>query len=221
MKHRIVLIASLLMLSLCVSAKKVKVTIDGTLSPTQTKYYLIIDEDTAHAVRLPINDGKFSITVKVDANSFIRLHDTKDWPERSVFVLIPDSRHISINTWTGNIEGSPMSQKLYDMLNLVRRAGPEGFHIDVFSDDKEAWAQARETEKRIRAGMEQEQREIAYQVVNDNSNNIIPAWVVYCYPELFEDRLPMFLKDKPKWAKHPILLKRKKISAYLNDYIYR
>ena len=57
------------------TAKKVELTIDGTVSPGQTTLYLIINEDIEHARLLPINDGRFSVTVTVDANAFVRLHD--------------------------------------------------------------------------------------------------------------------------------------------------
>ena len=39
------------------TAKKVELTIDGTVSPGQTTLYLIINEDIEHARLLPINDG--------------------------------------------------------------------------------------------------------------------------------------------------------------------
>ena len=106
MKRLLFFLAALAMVS-AGCAKKVKVTIDGTVSPTQTILYLIINEDTAHAQRLPIKDARFSVTVKVDRDAFIRLHDWKEWPERSVFVLIPDSRHITIDWNKGTITGSP------------------------------------------------------------------------------------------------------------------
>ena len=95
MKKILFVLAAVLLVATA-QAKKVKVTIDGRVSPSQTKLYLIINEDTANAQLLPIKDAKFSVTIKVDKNSFIRLHDYKDWPERSVFVLIPDSKHITI-----------------------------------------------------------------------------------------------------------------------------
>ena len=56
-------------------AKKVKVTIDGTVSPSQTTLYLIVNEDTAQALRVPIQDAQFSVTVTVDRDAFIRLND--------------------------------------------------------------------------------------------------------------------------------------------------
>ena len=99
MKQLLFVLAAV-MLATTAQAKKVKVTIDGTVSPSQTKLYLIINEDTANAQLLPIKDAKFSVTIKVDRNAFIRLHDYKEWPERSAFVLIPDSKHIAINSNT-------------------------------------------------------------------------------------------------------------------------
>ena len=77
MKQLLFVLASI-MLATTAQAKKVKVTIDGTVSPSQTKLYLIINEDTANAQLLPIKDAKFSVTIKVDRNAFIRLHDYKE-----------------------------------------------------------------------------------------------------------------------------------------------
>ena len=74
----------------CAQARKVKVTIDGTMVSSDTRIYLIVNEDTANAQILPIDNHQFSVTVTVDRNAFIRLHDYKEWPERSAFVLIPD-----------------------------------------------------------------------------------------------------------------------------------
>ncbi len=209
MKHRIILLASLLLITLGVCAKKVRLTIDGTTSPSQTTLYLIVNEDTAHAIRVPIVDAKFSVQVKVDANAIIRLHDWKQWPERSVFVLIPDSRHITINTWNGDIQGSPMSQRMRAAIDAVNKASPEGFHIDVFSEDPEEWARAREIGRSMREQMELEQREVIRTMIMDNQDNLIPAWLVYCHPRLVEDWIPFLLKTNPRWAKHPIMEKVK------------
>lgn len=192
-----------------VQAKKVKVTIDGKVSPSQTKLYLIINEDTANAQLLPIKDASFSVTIKVDRDAFIRLHDYKDWPERSAFVLIPDSKHITINWNTGKITGSEHSLKLQTVCHDIRRAGPEGFHIDVFSEDPEAWKAAREQERAIRNSMLEEQKSIAKQQMLENKNDIIGAWIVYCFPELLEGELNDIIGHmKPKWVNHPILKKK-------------
>ena len=109
---KILFVLAAILLATTAQAKKVKVTIDGRVSPSQTKLYLIINEDTANAQLLPIKDAKFSVTVKVDRDAFVRLHDYKQWPERSVFVLIPDSKHITIDWNTGSITGSQQSSEL-------------------------------------------------------------------------------------------------------------
>lgn len=191
-------------------AKKVKVTIDGTVSPTQTTVYLIINEDTAHAQRLTINDGRFSTTVKVDRDAFIRLHDWKEWPERSVFVLIPDSRHITIDWNTGQIEGSKKSKKLQAACKEIRDNSPEGFHIDVFSEDPNAWRAAQEQANSIRASMLEQQKQIAKRIMLENRNDIYAVWIAYCFPELFEGELNAIIDHmKPRWANHPLLQKRR------------
>ncbi|MBR4921114.1 MAG: hypothetical protein IKZ62_07355 [Prevotella sp.] len=210
MKHRMILLSTLMVIFLSACAKKVKLTIDGTLSPTQTTLYLIINEDTANAQRIPINDAKFSVTIEVDKNDFIRLHDYKEWPERSVFVLIPDSRHITINTWNGTIEGSPMSLRLQKAIKGIREAGPGTFHIDVFSEDPKAWEEARIQERAIRAHMEEEQRQVVREVMLENKDNNIPAWVLICFPEQASMYFDEVTKGSPKWMKHPILMKKKK-----------
>lgn len=192
------------------SAKKIKVTIDGTVSPSQTKLYLIINEDTANAKLLPITDGKFSTKVQVERDAFIRLHDWKQWPERSVFVLVPDSKHITIDWNRGTITGSPMSQKLQATCKQIRDASPEGFHIDVFSDDPEVRRQAYLEGEAIRARMLQNQKDIAREVLFDNKNSIISVWIAYCFPRLFEGELEGAIKHmNPKWINHPLMLKKK------------
>lgn len=199
----------LLLTTLFGCAKKVKLTIDGTVPSSQTTLYLIVNEDTANARQIPINDGKFSVSLKVDKNDIIRLHDSKQWPERSPFVLIPDSRHITVDGLDYRIEGSPLSQRLQAAVDMVRRASPEGFHVDVFSEDKEAWAEARAMERKMREQMLAEQRQIIESIIRDNRDNIIPAWIVYCYPELVEPVMPGLTLDEPKWANHPVLQKKK------------
>ncbi len=206
MKRILFLLAAFFLLALPSCAKKVTVTIDGTLSPTQTSLYLIVNEDTAHAQRVQIQDARFSVTVTVDRNAFIRLHDYKDWPERSVFVLIPDSRHITIDWRNGTIEGSPMSSKLQGAIRDVSEASPEGFHIDVFSDNPEDWASARESEQRIREMMQQKQLETIQRVIQENKDNYIPAWIVFCYYKKVDEPFRhMFDSYRGKWTKHPIL----------------
>ena len=210
MKQRMMLFSTLVVIVLSACAKKVKLTIDGTTSPSQTNLYLIINEDTANAQRIPINDAKFSVTVEVDKNDFIRLHDYKDWPERSPFVLIPDSRHITINTWNGTIEGSPMSLRLQKAVKDIRDAGPGSFHIDVFSEDQKAWEEARIRERAIRAKMEEEQRQVIREIMLENKDNYIPAWIIVCFPEQTDMYLDEVTKGSPKWMKHPVLMKKKK-----------
>jgi hypothetical protein len=187
-------------------AKKVKVTIDGTVMRGQTTLYLIVNEDTAHAQLVPINDGMFSVNVEVDRNAFIRLHDWKEFPENSPFVLIPDSRHITIDWNTGSITGSQQSSELQAICKQIRDAGPNGFHIDVFSDDPEAWREARVREAAMREDMMNQQKKIAKEVMLKNKDKIYGAWIMYTFPELLEGELNAIISyEKPKWASHPIL----------------
>ncbi len=208
MNARRMMFSVLIMVALNVCAKKVKLVIDGTTSPSQTTLYLIINKDTANAQRVPVNDAKFSVTVEVDKNDFIRLQDNKDRPDRGGFVLIPDSRHITVDIRDGIVEGSPMSQRLQNTVRAIRSAGPGTFHIDVFSEDPKAWEEARAQERTIRAKMETEQRELVRKVMLENKDNNIPAWILYCFPEQAFRYLDEVTKDSPKWMRHPILMKQ-------------
>jgi hypothetical protein len=101
-----------------------------------------------------------------------------------------------------------MSQRLRTALSAIKREDPEGFHIDVFSDDPEAWRQAQEAGESMRRQMRETQRTVAFQQMRENSKNIIPAWIAYCYYNLLEPEVELMLKDKKqKWTKHPILMK--------------
>ncbi len=191
--------------TLNVSAKKVKLTIDGTVSPSQTTLYLIVNEDKENAMLVPIQDAKFSVTLKVESNAFIRLSDNKNWPERSVFVLIPDSKHITINWRTGSIEGSPMSNKLQVAMKEIREAFPEGFHIDVFSDNPDDWKIAREREASMRAQMQMRQREAIMRIIVENSDNNIPAWIYYCYKPSIAMKAENIGPKDSKWLNHAIV----------------
>ena len=208
MNSRMMMFSVLIVVALNVCAKKVKLTIDGTTSPSQTTLYLIINKDTANAQRVPVNDANFSVTVEVDMNDFIRLQDNKERPDRDDFVLIPDSRHITVDMWDGIVEGFPMSQRLQQAVRGIKSAGPGTFHIDVFSEDPKAWEEARAQERAIRAQMEEEQRELVRKVMLENKDNNIPAWILYCFPELACMYLDEVTKDSPKWMRHPILMKQ-------------
>ena len=206
MKRNILLFSVIMFAAITACAKKVKVTIDGRTMPSQTTLYLIINEDTAHAVRVPIEDARYSITVKVDQDAFIRLHDRIDFSERCPFVLIPDSKHITVDWRTGTIEGSPMSQKLKELTQQIQGMGPGTFHIDVFSDNPEDWKRAREQERSIRAEMEKRQQETIVTVMQENADNIIPAWIFFCYGSMLQAPPTAFNGGTPpKWAGHPIL----------------
>lgn len=197
----------------CAQAKKVKVNIDGTMLPSETTIYLIINEDKAHAQVVPVNNHQFSVTVTVDRNAFIRIHDSKEWPERSAFVLIPDSRHIAINWDTGDIKGSKLSQKLKAACKEIRDASPESFHIDVFSENPEDWKRAQEQESAIREGMLEEQRTVFKKLMLANKSNYLCAWIAYCFPRLLEGETGLMLeqmKRKPKWMNHPLLTEKRK-----------
>lgn len=209
MRRIICLLSALILVAVSTFAKKVKLTIDGTVYPSQSTLYLVINEDIENAQILPIKDGGFTVTVEVEPDAFVRIHDYKEWPERSVFVLVPDTRHITIDWRNGTIEGSPMSKKLQEACREVSKASPEGFHIDVFSDDREAWARAREAERSMREKMQLEQIKTIEKVVKENKNNNIPAWIVYCYRSLLEGP-HRYIIDKNrsrKWAKHAIIKK--------------
>lgn len=209
MKRIIYFFSALMLVTITACAKKVELTIDGTTYASQVSLYLVINEDIENAQTLPIKDGHFSTTIEVERDAFVRIHDYKEWPERSVFVLIPDSRHITINWREGTIEGSSMSKKLQEAIREVTRESPEGFHIDVFSDDKEAWARAREAEKSMREKMQQEQIKTIERVIKQNKSNNIPAWIVYCYHSLLEGPYRSIIdkNKKQKWAKHTIIKK--------------
>ena len=124
MKRTFIIIAAMMLTMITASAKKVTVTIDGTVYRTQEKIYLIVDEDTANAVVVPVQNGQFTVTTTVDANSIIRLHETKEWPERAEFVIIPDSKHITADLNSSTIEGSPMSQRLRTALSAIKSIRP-------------------------------------------------------------------------------------------------
>lgn len=189
-----------------VSAKKVKLTIDGTAYSSSCRLYLIVNEDTANAQLLNVQDGKFSVTLKVESDAFVRIHDYKQWPERSPFVLIPDSKHITIDWRNGEISGSESSKKLKDVMDMIKRESPEGFHIDVFSEDKEAWARAREQAQRIRMQMEMAQREMIMTLIRDNADNNFPAWIYFCYNHLINISPESLTGDQnPKWLHHKVM----------------
>lgn len=190
------------LLLLPASAKRVKITIDGTVSPTQTVLYLIVNEDTANARLLPIQDAHFSTTIKVDADAFIRLYDYKEWPERSNFVLIPDSKHVTVNMRTGEISGSKKSKQLQEAIYRVKRESSDGFHIDVFSDDPQAWREARLEAASIRKQMDMHQQEVLLETLRENDSNLIPAWLVYCYSSKFSFvDVYRQVNTSKKWAK--------------------
>ena len=202
-------IFTVLLMLLAVSqlhAKNVKVTIDGTMASYVSKLYFIVNEDTANAQLIPLQDRQFAVTVKVDSKAFIRLSESKEWPDRAFFVLIPDSKHITVDMNTGKIEGSPLSQRLSEAFEEARREGPHGFHVDVFSDNPDDWKQARETERRIRAEMTEHQKDVIRRIATENKNNIIPAWITYCFANIFEEGIIGIVRgEHPQWLGHPIL----------------
>ena len=206
MKKNIILML-MFMVAMSCSAKKVKVTIDGTTYRSQKTLYLVVNEDTANAIFVPIVDSKFSVTLKVDEDAFIRLCENKRGdPKDSHLVLIPDSKHITVEWDGGKITGSEKSVQLKQVMDFIKRLSPEGFHIDVFSDDKEEWARARETANSIRTQMEMQQREEILKQINENSANNIPAWLYFCYHGMLHRPLEAFITpDGPKWINHKVI----------------
>ncbi|MCR4957398.1 MAG: hypothetical protein K6B13_02155, partial [Prevotella sp.] len=205
MKRLLSMLMAATLVTVC-QAKKVKVTIDGTVPSTVSTIYLIINEDKDNAQLVPISDGKFSVTVKVDRDAFIRLDETKNYPQNSMYVLIPDSRHITIEWNKGNIQGSKLSADLQLTCSEIRSSSPDGFHVDVFSDDPEAWRRAQSQANAVRESMREQQRKIAREKILEWKNNSAGAWIVYCFPEVMEGELNAMIQHmKPKWINHPIL----------------
>ena len=66
---------------------------------------------------------------------------------------------------------------------------PENFHIDVFSQDPQAWKEAREHENALHESMRNSQRETFKRLLLKDKHNIMLAWLAYCYPEIMEGEL--------------------------------
>jgi hypothetical protein len=209
MKQRMILLSALLVVFLSASAKKLKVTIDGTARPSQESIYLIVNEDTATALLVPVNEGKFKVTVKVNEDDYIRLVENKAYrPDVRSVVIIADERHITVNMESNTVEHSYMTKCLKDRIGEIESAGPGTFHIDVFSDNKEDWEKARAEEKEIRARMKEQQRMVVKQVLEDERYNVIPAWILILYPEQASPWLDKYFEEFSTWLDHPVLKKK-------------
>lgn len=197
---------ALIMSATSLFAKKVSVTIEGTVPHYVSKIYLIVNEDTANARLLPIENGKVAAKVKVDAKAFIRISESKDWPSRNLFVLIPDSKHITFDGYNSTVTGSPMSERLHSTVKALQKMSSEGFHIDVFTDNIDEIREANKLGNQIRQEMDDKQRVAVLQAIDANADNQIPAWLAYIYKHLLGDQLVSYLRmNSPKWATHPIL----------------
>ena len=208
MKQRMILLATLLVVFLSASAKKLKVTIDGTASPSQQTLYLIVNEDTAKAQLISVNEGKFTVTVKVNEDDFIRLSENKERPTPSSVVIMADERNISVNMETGTVKGSYMTDKLRAAIKRIENAGPGHFHIDVFTDDPKAWEEAKTKERMMREEMKEQQRLCARQVLEDERYNDIPAWIVIVFPEQVFPWLDKYIEEESLWLEHPVRKKK-------------
>ena len=208
MKQRMILLATLLVVFLSASAKKLKVTIDGTASPSQQTLYLIVNEDTAKAVVVPVNEGKFTVTIKVNEDDFIRLSENKERPTPSSVVIMADERHITVNMESRTVKGSYMTDKLRAAIKRIEDAGPGHFHIDVFTDDPKAWEEAKAQERMMREEMKERQRLCARQVLEDERYNDIPAWIVIVFPEQVFPWLDKYIEEESLWLEHPVRKKK-------------
>lgn len=208
MKQRMILLATLLVVFLSASAKKLKVTIDGTASPSQQTLYLIVNEDTAKAQLISVNEGKFTVTVKVNEDDFIRLSENKERPTPSSVVIMADERNISVNMETGTVKGSYMTDKLRAAIKRIENAGPGHFHIDVFTEDPKAWEEAKTQERMMREEMKEQQRLCARQVLEDERYNDIPAWIVIVFPEQVSPWLDKYIEEESMWLEHPVRKKK-------------
>ena len=207
MKQRMMFISALLVVFLSASAKKLKVTINGTASPSLESIYLIVNEDTATAQLVPVIDGKFKVTVKVTEDDYIRLVEKKTYrPEIRSVVIIADERQINVDMERRKVENSYMTKCLQDAIREIESAGPGTFHIDVFSDKPEDWERARAEEKEIRARMKEQQRMVVKQIMEKERYTVIPAWILIIYPE----QASAFLGDYEfsEWIEHPVLKKK-------------
>ena len=208
MKQRMILLATLLVVFLSASAKKLKVTIDGTASPSQQTLYLIVNEDTAKAQLISVNEGKFTVTVKVNEDDFIRLSENKERPTPSSVVIMADERNISVNMESRTVKGSYMTDKLRAAIKRIENAGPGHFHIDVFTDDPKAWEEAKTKERMMREEMKEQQRLCARQVLEDERYNDIPAWIVIVFPEQVAPWLSKYIEEESLWLEHPVRKKK-------------
>ena len=206
MKH-LLFVLTALMFVVTAQAKKQKVTIDGTVTNGQTWLYLIVNEDTANAQRITVIDGQFSVKVKVECDAFIRLDVYKKLKDRSPLVLIPDSKHITVSWPDKQISGSQQSQELQTVSKEIRDLSPEGFHIDVFTDNPDARQKAREKEAAIRQQMFAKQMQFTKDFILQNKDKYYCAWIMYTFHNPFKAELEdMVSHMQPSWANHPILL---------------
>lgn len=208
MKQRMILLATLLVVFLSASAKKLKVTIDGTASPSQQTLYLIVNEDTAKAQLISVNEGKFTVTVKVNEDDFIRLSENKERPTPRSVVIMADERNISVDMESRTVKGSYMTDKLRAAIKRIENAGPGHFHIDVFTEDPKAWEEAKTQERMMREEMKEQQRLCARQVLEDERYNDIPAWIVIVFPEQVSPWLNKYIEEESMWLEHPVRKKK-------------
>ena len=68
---------------------------------------------------------------------------------RAAAVLIPDSKHITVDTDNRLIQNSGKSKELRRLCMEMESNSPENFHVDVFSQDPQAWKDARKHENDI------------------------------------------------------------------------
>ncbi len=210
MKNSFILSLALAWTTLTACAKAIDVTIEGTHYDYVEEVYLIVNEDTAHAQRVPLKDGHFKTTIRVNRNDFIRISRSKYLDKETRNVVIADSKSITVNLYMGTVEGSEQSKLLNDCLLEIERSGPGTFHIDYFGDDPAVWEKIRADEQATRKRMEMHQQEIIRQKIIDNADNLIPAWLVRTQTDIPTEILNKATKGKPKWMKHPILTGKKK-----------
>ncbi len=210
MKLRHLFIACLLLVAAAASAKQVKITVNILAPQHRDSVYLVVNEDVAHYIALPIENGEVHATLKLEKGAFVRANWELSERIYVQTIFIVDGKSVDINLRRASVKGSPLNNRFFQHVHTIDSIVNSRLYIDPpHSNDPQRQKEIMEnfhaaTQAEAQRIMTATKQALADMMAREK-DTIIPAWFYNQYYHLRE----MLGNDKAvlrktTWGKHPL-----------------
>lgn len=211
MKLRHLFLVCLLLVAAAASSKQVKITVNILAPQHRDSVYLVVNEDVAHYIALPIENGEVHATLKLEKGAFVRANWELSERIYVQTIFIVDGKSVDINLRRASVKGSPLNNRFFQHVHTIDSVVNSRLYIDPpHSNDPQ---RQKEIMENFHAATQAEAQRIQIEtsrmldiIFMNEKDNIIPAWFVFQYYDA-RQKVPYYANTKKPqpWMKHNIL----------------